>query len=305
MVKGKNSEKKTVSGWQPLRELALHTPYTMGYLSLMARRKQLKVKKIGRIWYSTMENIKDFETVRRQNNEERKKQLRERYEEKVGKVRIRITNGQTKPGSGAFKLKVVGDTIFDEVQRELEDVLQEIRERERKLRHRYMSHRGELTGGYMIPAGRHRKISKRDENYLEKEKQETSELSEKLIMDLGKLLNTANKIHDDGTAPKDEKVSAVSSGGAGASMEDVRVFKTAETAGAEPDKRNEKTVDSYNDYAGRGQDNFLSVPYNSFPFESDGGDGNGYSPFQNRILLFIAGILVFIAAILLILVILG
>jgi len=79
----KTKDREDKNNWQPLRELALTTPYTMGYLSLMARRKQLKVKKIGRIWHSTMDNIKEFEEQMKERKELRKKQLQESYREKV------------------------------------------------------------------------------------------------------------------------------------------------------------------------------------------------------------------------------
>jgi len=253
----------------------------------------LKVKKIGRIWYSTMENIKNFENVRRQGNEERKKQLREKYEEKAGKVRIKITKSpsvtvepaMSQEKSGAYKLRVVGDTIFDEVQRELEDVLGEIREKEKKLRYRYMSHRGGL------------KISGKDESYLKKEKRETGELSEKLIMDLGKLLNTANKIHIDAGVSEHGKSSIASSGSTKASLGDVRVVRSA---GVPLKRQNNDLMGNYS-----GNDNFLSVPYNSFPFDDDREREERNHSTQNGILLFIAGLLIFIALVLLAMVILG
>jgi len=166
--------------WQPLRELALVSPYTMEYLSLMARRKELKVKKIGRIWYSTPQNIQDFEKERAGKKEVRKKQLRKKYLEKISKDNKKI------------KVKVFQHNILDEVQRELEEVLQEIREKEKRLR-------GEMLKNEEINVGiRQFTIvpQEKTEKYLEKEKQETEELSEKLIMDLGKLINTANRVYD-------------------------------------------------------------------------------------------------------------
>ena len=50
---------------RPLKELSPFTPYTTGYLSLMARRGELKVKKVEGIWWSTLGNIKDFEDDRK------------------------------------------------------------------------------------------------------------------------------------------------------------------------------------------------------------------------------------------------
>ena len=117
---------KIPSGLKPLRDLALHSPYTMGYLSLMARRKQLKVRKIGRVWYSSTADIKEFEDKMKKQKEERNERLRKSYVEKAEKVKISVMSDQRVNN---------GDTIFDEVQRELGDILQDIRDKERKLRH--------------------------------------------------------------------------------------------------------------------------------------------------------------------------
>lgn len=183
--------------WQPLRELALKTPYTMEYLSLMARRRQLKVKKVGRLWYSTLENIKDFEQEMRERKEKRKNVLRDSFYEKSGMKR--------KP----IKVAISQKTIYDQVQAELEEVLAEIREREARLREEY---RGGASVGremqYDDTIGHTRRIGRIKnanananasavEKYLVKEERETEELSEKLVMDLGKLLNTANQIQED------------------------------------------------------------------------------------------------------------
>lgn len=133
------------SDWQPLRELAPSTPYALEYLSSMARKKQLKVKKIGRVWYSTKEHIKEFEDTMRERKEERKRQLRKNYQEKVideTKIKIKVL---PKAQYRSHKIKVQGSgaTIFDAVQKELREVLQEIRERESKLRRNYSDNRGE------------------------------------------------------------------------------------------------------------------------------------------------------------------
>lgn len=192
----KNTNKKI--NWQPLRELALKTPYTMEYLSLMARRKQLKVKKVGRLWYSTLDAIRDFE---------------KRMQEKKEQRRERMKNSHFKSGKKPLQIKVTQKTIFDQIQLELEDVLGEIRDKERKLREEYKSG----MAGNMVNIKFHtapinetneeitevinvvepKNVVENTKTYLQKEKKETEELSEKLIMDLGKLLNTANQIQDD------------------------------------------------------------------------------------------------------------
>jgi len=363
----KNKEKNDKINWQPLRELALNTPYTMGYLSLMARRKQLKVKKIGRVWYSTMENIKDFEDTMRDRKEERKRQLQESYREKVkrevlkeieseselatplaarlpdgqedghlpltkGRKGLKVfspsTEGEYPQGEGVasrhggLKISVSSqDTIFDEVQKELEEVLTEIKEREKKLRQDYLAYRGihgnddaEVYGNAT----------------LAREKQETEELSEKLILDLGRLLNTANKIHEEeeyeggssqrleptsgeeSSVESQEGVSIPIRGGAKHPLRkstmgmDLRKAKGFSRIGdgINPDNTIKKS----------NKDNFLSVPYSTFPFEHQGFKQYGDQVVkpeptsvtgQNKLLLFIAGLLVFIAAILVVLAVFG
>lgn len=191
--------------WQPLRELALKTPYTMEYLSLMARRKQLKVKKTGRLWYSTLENVREFEEEMKKRKEQRKERMRNSY--------------YKKPENQSARKNISQKNILDQIQTELEDVLEEIREKERRLKEEYRS--GMPIGNVSIefhtnPEAPSEGIASSIENkekYIQKEKQETEELSEKLIMDLGRLLNTANQIQDDvmdsrtvpETAPRDQE----------------------------------------------------------------------------------------------------
>ena len=163
--------------FQPLRELALKSPYTMEYLSLMARRGELKVKKIGRIWYSTLDNIKQFEEDRNKKREERKRQLSLKYQEKSGKMTPK-----------SIRVKVAKNSIFDQVQKELEEVLLEIREKEQNIKNDYIARK----------RNERESLAGKADNYLiKKEKQESEELSEKLIMDLGRLINTANRVYDD------------------------------------------------------------------------------------------------------------
>jgi|GEM_PF-1724869 len=207
------------NNWQPLRELALNTPYTMEYLSLMARRRQLKVKKVGRLWYSTLSNIKEFEEEMKKRKEQRKEKMRNSYFKKPEP--IRYDAGEVKKHD--IKVKVSQGSIYDQIENELEEVLEEIRAKERMLREQYRSVTSEskipisLHGPLVSskPTAKHHprigmdllapdKIREEAEihsmersEYLQKEKQETEELSEKLIMDLGRLLNTANQIKDD------------------------------------------------------------------------------------------------------------
>jgi len=253
------AKKKTVkvpNNLKPLKDLALHSPYTMGYLSLMARRKQLKVKKIGRVWYSSTADIKEFEEKMKKQKEERNEQLRKSYVEKAEKVQISVMDNRK---------ALTNDTIFDEVQRELGDILQEIRAREKKLRHNYMVHRGDILGN-----GR--------EKNLEKEKQITQDLSGQLIDDMGRLLRTASEIHNHPAARE--------------IANEQRVF--------DPHKLPEDKEHLLGNYH---KDNFLSVPYSYFPFEDTKrlAQQNSIS-LQNKILLFVSGILVFVAALLTVLV---
>jgi hypothetical protein len=290
---------KVLSGLKPLRELALHSPYTMGYLSLMARRKQLKVKKIGRAWYSSLANIKDFEAKMQKQKEERNEQLRKSYIEKAEKVKISVMDNRkadkilrevqedtknvrddegidplVKPEDNKFKpeedVRIVrddrgGDTIFDEVQRELGDILQEIRTREKKLRHNYMVHRGDILG-------------KGIDKDLAKEKQITQDLSGQLIDDMGRLLRTASEVHNHA-----ERDSAKSGR---------QAFKFEKVV-----ENNDHLLGNYH------KDNFLSVPYSYFPFEDTKQLARQHSvSVQNKILLFVAGIMVFVAILLMILI---
>jgi|GEM_PF-2025449 len=282
-----NLNKKIPGGWQPLRDLALKTPYTMGYLSLVARRKELKVKKIGRIWYSTMGNVRAFEEKMQQRKEERNKNLRNSYLEKAQKAwpressRVNISVMDDKRAEEILesvkddaekvsKIEAINnDTIFDEVQNDLEEILEEIRLKEKKIRHNYMIYR---AGSMAQP--------------IQRKKEKTEELSDRLIADMGKLLKTANEIHND----VEENNKYVS----GAMRGDVL----------------DKSVNDSDFLLGNHQkDNFLSVPYSYFPFEDKERNimKTGLKPVsaQNKVLLFFSGVMIFIAAVLLGLVIFG
>jgi len=273
---------KIPNGLKPLRELALHSPYTMGYLSLMARRKQLKVRKIGRVWFSSTADIKEFEEKMKRQKEERNERLRSSYLEKAEKVKISVMNNQRankilkevqtqnqEVGEKPLNSAVAGDTIFDEVQRELGGILNEIRDKERKLRHDYLVHRG----GDILDQG--------GETDLAREKQLTENLSNRLIDNMGRLLRTANDIHN-----HNEKI---------ITKKGRREFDIDNLT-----EDNDHLLGNYH------KDNFLSVPYSYFPFEDSGRLARQRSvSLQNKILLFVAGILVFVAALLTILILFG
>ncbi|MBM3256549.1 MAG: hypothetical protein FJZ04_03750 [Candidatus Moranbacteria bacterium] len=347
----KNSDK--VRNWQPLRELALITPYTMGYLSLMSRRGQLKVKKIGRIWYSTLENIREFEREMRERKEERKKELSRKYQE-ISRPKIPISNyndrintldprvpplptasdGQSKPeddnensykpriirhepepgastdlphaGSqiGSYKLQVTEDSIFDEVQRELQEVLGEIREKEKIIKKELTAEGLEQTAKNIAKTGDHLEA-------LEKERQETEELSEKLVADLGKLLKTADEVQDqaeesvlEGTA---EWVPVRNIGdydpGSEKAREDFGIADPFYYTPAVP--RDRKTGD-YELQKRKPQDNFLYVPYNAHPFEYRRRDFERTKGKKtNWLLLFLAALMIAVAGMLFTLVVVG
>lgn len=313
--------KNTKVNWQPLRELALHTPYTMGYLSLMARRKQLKVKKIGRIWYSTMENIRSFEKEMEERKEKRKKELQDNYREKVrkevleeieketegsdevmsNKVMSKKVMSKKKGDAGPVKLRIIGeDTIFDEVQKELQEVLQEIREKEKRIKLGFLA--------YQKDASSDTKEKNYPKSYLSREKKETEEISEKLIMDLGRLINVANEVHEDKIKTSDISnsegyqeeaysipVKKVFSGGTKSKNIDLKRKNLVE-------RMDSSERSDINDISFEAE-NFIPKTYNSFPFERNYEYETHDSTYdrQNNILLVIAGTLIFIATILLLL----
>jgi len=283
MVK-KKAKKNVPNGLKPLRELALHSPYTMGYLSLMARRKQLKVRKIGRAWYSSMADIKEFEDKMKKQKAERNEQLRKSYIEKAEKVKISVMSDrkadqilqgveqetQERSFGGNGREQVIGvstasrDTIFDEVQSELEEILKGIRAKEKKLRHNYMVHRGDI-------------LEKGLDRDWEKEKQATEDLSGKLIDNMGRLLRTAKDIHSHSERRQREFDSH---------HQDFDFERLTED--------NEHLLGNYH------KDNFLSVPYSYFPFEDSKQLARQHAlTMQNKILLFVSGIMVFVAVLLL------
>ena len=362
MVKNKVSKDSNDknANWQPLRELALNTPYAMGYLSLMARRKQLKVKKVGRVWHSTMEHIKEFEEKMQERKELRKKQLQESYREKVKRevlkeieekndeVLKQVQDDTERIEKEGFESEVkkhklsTEDTIFDEVQKELEEVLEEIRNREKRLRQEYLAYRGIHGGDGAETYGN---------AALAREKRETEEISENLIMDLGKLLNTANKIHEEESSGESaDNIDNSTYEGVSIPVKNQNLARGhvrhggIHTMGMDLPARTgnaKKHADKTGNIGHK--DNFLSVPYSTFPFERHSGseynpyppaygqaqyhslpvrqaggtgqagrtgrqsamDSQGSQSSQNKLLLFIAGLLVFVASVLLILVMFG
>lgn len=271
--------------WQPLRELALHTPYTMGYLSLMARRKQLKVKKVGRVWFSTLDNIHEFEDKMKKQKDARNENLRSSYKEKAEKVKISVMDDRTadkilkqvkketiiEEVPAFTKVPVgnmAGDSIFDEIQSELQGVLSEIKNKEKRLRHNYLIYRGSAgSGGSRLSAAD-----------LQNRKENTEQISEKLISDVGKLLKTVNEIQ----SVAEEDLNGV---------QDAEIKIPRITEG-------DHVLSNHN------RDNFLSVPYSYFPFD-DSQNSTQKIPSHSKILLFFAGAMVFIAAVLLTLVVFG
>jgi len=121
-------EKTNNENWLPLRKLAPKTKYAMGYLSLMARRGNLKAKKEGKTWHSTLENVKAFEDEMAKRNEKRKKSLSKGY--------FKRTNGETKPKEKVMDIAPdeikKEDSDFEDAQGELETVLNGIKEKEGK-----------------------------------------------------------------------------------------------------------------------------------------------------------------------------
>jgi len=205
---------------------------------------------------------------------------------------------------------VAEDSIFDEIQKELEEVLQEIRDREKKLRQDYLAYRG-IHGDDGVEVYGNAALAR--------EKQETEELSEKLIMDLGRLLNTANKIHEEeeSALPEDDdkgflipvRNKSVHHGnirtmgmdfGRQGKRPEITKLSDPPTAARATFGRASKA--HYNKH----KDNFISVPYSAFPFEHyPRRRENKAESSQNKLLIFIAGLLVFIASILIVLVIFG
>jgi len=176
--------------WRPLKELAPFTPYKVGYLSLMARRKNLKVKKIKGVWHSSLEEVKAFELLMRKRKEERKKLLSRNYHLKSKEKNQKSSPAKNPSKETGFKILVKGETIFDEVQKELKEVLSEIREKEREIRKDYLDYK-KRSQNYPF------RKTEADLERLEKAKEKEEAIAEKLIIDLGKLLNTAHQIHEE------------------------------------------------------------------------------------------------------------
>ncbi len=174
----------------PLKELAPFTPYAVGYLSLMARRGNLKVEKLKGTWFSTLENVKEFEILMNERKEARKKELSQKYHKKVATYKA-----SGKKEDGGLKIKVQSGNIFDEVQNDLKEVLREIRNKEREIKRDYREYqRKNIRSGSRIETGMTPtpfSVAK-----AQKEREKGGEIAEKLILDLGKLLNTANQVQE-------------------------------------------------------------------------------------------------------------
>ena len=257
----------------------------------------MKVKKFGRAWHSTMGNIKEFEEKMRQQKEERNERLRKSYIEKAEKVKISVMDERKaeeilKEVEDDTELVQVqrpeptpgdnrgNDTIFDEVQEELAEILHEIRNKEKKLRHSYLIYRGN--------GGKNDEISKRARHGDDAMARDNNKrVSEDLISDLGKLLKTASIIHEKAELEKRNEMSSKK--------------RNLHDALRIEHKNHDHLLGNYH------KDNFLSVPYSYFPFEDKANASlNSKSiPFHNKVLLFISGVMVFIAAVLLVLVLVG
>lgn len=175
----------------PLKELAPHTPYAVGYLSLMARRGNLKVEKVKGTWYSTMENVKTFEELMKKRKEDRRKALSARYKKKVG-PKIETKKKVSLTGKGTIK----GITIFDEVQKDLKEVLKEIRDKEREIKKEYREYR-KRSKKEVVTASEIKRINAKIKG---------DDLAEKLILDLGKLINTANQVQEEVEKIEEKKI---------------------------------------------------------------------------------------------------
>lgn len=290
-----NPRKKTTAAkkeeWLLISDLADKTTYKKGYLSLMARQGKLKAKKYNNNWYSTLENLKMFETEKKQIRVQRNDHLRRLYREKSA-VSITRPAATVKAGpTSKVKVKMVKDNIFDEVQKELEEVLGEIREKQRKLKRGFGAYRETVKA---MP-----------ENIVEKERKETEDLSEKLIMDLGKLINTANEVQEGKSGVELDKDYEIKSG----DMFSIPVKRISKNEEAD---RNEKAFDldrrnlvskvgdediDRSKIAPIEKDNFLNESYNYFPFErEERSEGLDDGDKTNRILIAIIAILLLVAA---------
>ncbi len=316
-------EEKNNSPWQPLRELAQVTPYTMGYLSLMARRGQLKVRKIGRVWHSTLSNIREFEKDMEARKRERKIQLSRQYKEKsvnpenknLGLDMInRLAREERSVDSIDFinrqperkipikplperdttvnltvnpPLKSVTesiketDTIFDEIQKELMEVLDDIRGKEKKIRQDYLAYRENTIKSEKSDFINQESLEDQirlevnqnliqDSEYLKEEERQTEEISDKLINDLGKLLDVADKAQQEAKYSILENkenesewipinINGKTNIGIQNKSEGVLSERVFASEGKEPD-----FTHSREKYLA---DNFLNSPYNAHPFE--------------------------------------
>ncbi len=277
--------------WLLISELAEMTKYKKGYLSLMARQGKLKARKHNKNWYSTAGNLKIFETEKNESRALRNNHLRKLYQEKAATVKTAVSTKKS-PVIKKVKLRTDQDTIFDEVQKELEEVLTEIREKQRKLKRGFAAYREPASS---IPA-----------NVLEKERKETEDLSEKLIMDLGRLINTANEVQEGKKKGKVEEAESdyeISSD----DMFSIPVKRISkETKGGvsgksiDLDRRNIVSKVDNSDIdnskiAPIEKDNFLNESYNYFPFEREERPEEG-SDATSKILTAVIVLLLLVAA---------
>jgi hypothetical protein len=285
----KDTKVESKNDWQPLRELALKTPYTMEYLSLMARRKQLKVKKVGRLWYSTLNSIHEFEKEMQARKEKKREKMRAKYFRKAEKQ--------------PAKIRVSQAAIFDQIQGELEEVLAEIREKERRLREDY--HEGISRVPFRVAAAVNSEAEpkiitefKKKEvkgSFLRKEKQETEDLSEKLIMDLGKLLNTANQIQEDVEIHHNKEEYRVP-----VKSRSSNITAPAEVPSQEENHGTPFLSLNYPDQHRVQSRSQVEIHDYAFPMQVENGPG-----WANRIIILVVSILVFIAILLLLFLVFG
>ncbi len=256
--------------WLLISELAKRTTYKRGYLSLMARQGKLKARKHEKNWYSTVENLKLFEEEKKKIKSQRNDHLRRLYREKsavVTKVSVpkndnlRLKNKEEK--APVKKISVTKDNIFDEVQKELEEVLREIREKQRRLKKGFPAYK---KGKKAMP-----------EETVEKERKETEDISEKLIMDLGKLINTANEVQEGKKIKKADQMENIGPDDLYAiPVKRVEKIEEGRLVGRSIDLERRNLVSRVNDeginkakIAPIEKENFLNESYNYFPFERE------------------------------------
>ncbi len=286
--------------WMMVGDLAKQTSYKRGYLSLMARQGKIKSRKYKGNWYSTLDSLREFEEEKKRVRKERNDELRKLYREKSEREKAVAV---TPKKAASFKVKIKQDNLFDEVQRELQEVLGEIREKQVKLKKGFAAYKNEA-----------KEESRMSEKLIEKERRETEDLSEKLIMDLGKLINTAHKVQEEASPlEKEEEASKVSP----EDLYSIPVKRMTHVKAGDGkrlidlDRRNmvsrvqtEKKIESQDLKPMADGDNFLNESYNYFPFEREDREAEDAKADKlNKFLIIIIGILFFIAFALLLMII--